>query len=175
MMLSDREILSAVQEGRIKIIPFSRDNLGPCSVDLTLSSSFKIFRNEGLVDSKERESSESVEVVETAGRPFTINPGQFALAKTNERIAISKDLAATLEGRSSVARKGIVVHAAGLVNPGSGLRDPIPLVLEVFCQNTSPVKLHPGMRIVQIIFHQLTSETTRGYDEREDSRFVGQS
>jgi len=97
------------------------------------------------------------------------------LAKTNERIAISKDLAATLEGRSSVARKGIVVHAAGLVNPGSGLRDPVPLVLEVFCQNTSPVKLHPGMRIVQIIFHQLTSETTRGYDEREDSRFVGQS
>ena len=105
---------------------------------------------------------------------FIIAPGQFILASTVETISIPKSIAATLEGLSSVARLGITVHAAGLVNAGTGIKSPTTLTLEISCQNSSPVKLYPGMRIVQIIFHRLESEAKTGYDERKSSKYVGQ-
>jgi len=173
MILPDHEILEAVRRGDIRIIPFNPDNVGPCSVDLPLADEFVIFKSGSVIDPMDASSvRRGVEVVRTGGEPFLIRPRQFVLAKTAERVALSKGYAATLEGRSSIARLGIVVHAAGLVNPGTGLREPKPLVLEIFCQNSSPVKLYPGMRIVQIIFHRLSSEARVGYDERRRSIFV---
>ena len=68
---------------------------------------------------------------------------------------------------------GIVVQAAGLVNPGTGLKDPTTLTLEIAHQANSPVELVPGMPIIQIIFHQLTSESNIGYDDREKSKYIG--
>ena len=113
------------------------------------------------------------ELVITNGEPFTLYPGQFILGQTQEKVAISKALAATLEGRSSVARLGIVVHAAGLVNPGTGLNKPTRLTLEIFCQLNNPVQLIPGMGIMQILFHKLTSAVETGYDERSSSHYIG--
>jgi len=89
-------------------------------------------------------------------------------------IAISAKYAGLLEGRSSVARLGIIVHAAGLVNPGTGLKKPGRLTLEIYCENLSPVMLHPGMGIVQIMFVPLSSPAEIGYDSRKSSRYVGQ-
>ena len=166
--------MKAVEDGLIKIIPFKSENLNPCSVDLTLSSQFTLFKRGKTIDSKSSRLREETRVVDTKDEPFELKPGQFILAKTVEKIAIPKDIAATLQGKSSIARLGIVVLAAGLVNPGSGLFKPVPMVLEVFCQNTSPVKLYPGTKIVQIIFHKLSSTAMKGYDEIQTSRFVGQ-
>ena len=166
--------MKAVEDGLIKIIPFKTENLNPCSVDLTLSSEFTFFNKKQTIDPKDLDAGRAMHAVDTKGEAIQLKPGQFVLAKTVERIAISKDIAATLEGRSGVARLGIVVHAAGLVNPGSGMSKPVPLVLEVFCQNASPVKLYPSTKIVQIIFHRLSSPARRGYDEIQTSRFVGQ-
>ena len=175
MILSDRDILSAMERGEIKIIPFDTSMLGPCSVDLTLSSKFRLFKPGTIVDPRSLESvDKSAELIDTKGEPFLISPGQFVLGCTREKIAISKNLAAVLEGRSSIARLGVIVHAAGLVNPGSGLKEPVPMILEIFCENTSPVKLYPGMKIVQILFHRLTSPASVGYDERKTSLFVEQ-
>ena len=173
MILPDHEILEAIKKKEIIIIPFNPENLGPCSVDLTLADEFVIFKEGLIVDPMNPKSIEQgISIIRTNGKPFILKPGQFVLARTHEKIALSKKYAATLEGRSSIARLGIVVHAAGLVNPGTGLLKPKPLVLEIFCQNNSPVKLYPGMRIVQIIFHRLTSEVKTGYDERKKSVFV---
>ena len=175
MILSDREILRAVEDGEIRIVPFNKENLGPCSVDLTLSDKFFVFKKGTVVDPKSPGSiNETADLVDTGRDAFLIEPGQFVLARTEERLAISKGLAAVLEGRSSVARMGIVVHAAGLVNPGSGMKKPVPMVLEIFCQNISPVRLYPGMKIVQIIFHRLSSPSEVGYDDRKESKFVSQ-
>ncbi len=175
MILSDRDILSAIERGEIKIDPFDINMLGPCSVDLTLSSKFRLFRPGTIVDPMSLESVErGAELIDTKGEPFLISPGQFVLARTREKIAISKRLAAVLEGRSSIARLGVIVHAAGLINPGSGLKKPVPMILEIFCENTSPVKLYPGMRIVQIMFLKLSSPAKVGYDERPSSLFVEQ-
>ncbi len=173
MILSDHEIIEAIKKGEIVIIPFNPDNVGPCSVDLTLADEFVVFKEGLIFDPMDAKSIEGgISIIKTNGQPFILKPGQFVLARTYEKIAISKKYAATLEGRSSIARLGIVVHAAGLVNPGTGLLKPKPLVLEIFCQNSSPVKLYPGMRIVQIIFHRLSSEVKIGYDERKKSVFV---
>jgi len=168
MILPDHEIIEAIKKGEIKIIPFKPENVGPCSVDLTLADEFVIFRKGAIIDPLDVESiRKGIVITKTYNKPLLLEPGQFILAKTAEKVILSKKYAATLEGRSSIARLGIVVHAAGLVNPGTGLKEPKPLVLEIFCQNSSPVKLYPGMKIVQIIFHKLSSEASIGYDERE--------
>jgi len=173
MILSDRDIFSAIERGEIVIDPFDPRHVGPCSVDLTLSDRFLVFVGGDEIDPKDPSSIErSVRPVRTNGEPFVIKPKQFVLAMTREKIALSKGLAATLEGKSSIARLGLIVHAAGLVNPGTGLVKPKPLVLEVFCENTAPVKLYPGMKIVQIIFHRLESSAKIGYDERPGALFA---
>jgi dCTP deaminase len=174
-MMSDTEILEAIKKGEILIDPFTaKEMLGPCSVDLHLLGEFRVFKMGRVVDPQADNSGEQVtELINTKGKPFIIAPGQFTLASTIEKIAISKGIAATLEGRSSIARMGIMVHAAGLVNPGTGTTKPSRLTLEVSCQNSSPVKLYPNMKIVQIIFHRLGENAKIGYDERKSSRFVG--
>ena len=172
MILPDHEILEALRRGEIRIEPFDKELLGPCSVDLRLSDEFLIFKGTTIIDPRSPNSlAEGVEVVKTGGAPFVIRPKQFVLASTIERISMSKSLAATLEGKSSIARLGVIVHAAGLVNPGTGLIKPKPLILEIFCENSAPVKLYPGMRIVQIMFHRLSSPARVGYDERSSSLF----
>ena len=172
MILSDVDILESLKRKEIVIDPLNTELVGPCSVDLRLSDKFVIFKSKSLIDPYDFHTLENaVEIIETKGRPFILMPKQFVLAYTLEKIAISKSLAATLEGRSSIARLGIVVHAAGLVSPGSGMLVPKPLVLEVFSQSDTPVKLYPGMRIVQIIFHRLTSPVSMGYDEDPRSSY----
>jgi dCTP deaminase len=174
--MSDKEILQAMERGEILIEPFSAEEmLGPCSVDLHLLDEFLVFEVGRVIDPREDNTNNRVtQLMKTVGKPFIIAPGQFILASTVERITLSKSIAGTLEGRSSIARLGIIVHAAGLVNAGTGLVKPSRLTLEVACQNSSPVKLYPGMKIVQIIFHRLGGNATVGYDERKSSRFVGQ-
>ncbi len=174
MILSDRDLLAEIERGRIIIEPFLRDHLGPCSVDLTLSDEFAIFEPQKMIDPESNREKVHLKIIRTEGKKFRIRAGEFVLASTRERIALSKEFAATLEGLSSLARVGIVVHAAGLVNPGTGLKNPVPLVLEISNRGSSDVLLTPGMRIVQIMFHKLSSPAMVGYDERSSSRFVGQ-
>ena len=176
MILSDREIRTRIESGDIKISPMDPSKIGPCSVDLTLSSKFQIFKGYGRYfdagNKKQIESmTEMIEVDQEEG--FLLMPGQFVLASTQEKISISPKLAATLEGKSSVARMGIIVHAAGLVNPGTGTSKPTQLTLEIYCMSGNSVRLPPGMEIIQIIFHELTSEASVTYDQRKTSSYVG--
>jgi dCTP deaminase len=172
-MLSDTEIFECIEEGAIKIVPFVRENVGPCSVDLTLSSKFRVFKPGSIVDPRSPESiRENTLYVDTKNKPFTLAPNQFVLACTREKVFISKKISATLEGRSSIARLGVVVHAAGLINPGTKNST---LTLEVFCMNNSPVVLYPGMKIVQIIFTKMDRAASIGYDDRLTSKYIGQT
>ncbi len=174
-MLSDRDILDAMKNGTIAIEPFERDALGPCSVDLTLDSFFRVYHGGSVVDIKaEGPLDDHTELVDTGDEPFVIQPRQFILGQTRERIRISEAYAALLEGRSTIARLGIIVHAAGLVNPGTGTKEKTKLTLEIFCENASPVKLYPGMKIIQMMFVRLSSPAETRYDTRPGSKYVGQ-
>ena len=175
MMLSDVDIEKELAEGKIGINPLNAEAIGPCSVDLSLDSVFRVYSPGEPVDIKSRDALDrDTKVVNTDGNPFLILPGQFILGQTIERISLSSEYAALLEGKSSVARLGIIVHAAGLVNPGTGSEKPGKLTLEIYCENLSPVLLYPGMQIVQIMFVPLSSPAKRGYDNRTGSRYIGQ-
>ncbi|MFW9928355.1 MAG: dCTP deaminase [Candidatus Thorarchaeota archaeon] len=169
-ILSKEEILVGIEKGNIKIDPFEPSDVGPCSVDLHLSDKFSIFKTGVIVD-PDNKSIEHTEPVQTFGKKFFLSPGHFVLASTLEKISLSRSYAAFLEGRSYVARMGVVVHAAGLVNPGTGLKKPTTLTLEI--HTSVPVYLKPGMGIIQIIFHKLSSETSIGYDDRTNSHYIG--
>ncbi len=175
MMLSDVDIEKAIENKEILIDPYDETSLGPCSIDLTLDCVFRVYDPGPPVDIKSQmDVSSGTRLLDTKGEPFMILPGQFILGQTRESIAISSKYAALLEGRSSVARLGIIVHAAGLVNPGTGSEKPGRLTLEIYCENLAPVLLYPGMRIVQIMFVPLSSPSKVGYDKRKASRYVGQ-
>ena len=170
VILAKSEILEEISKGNIKIDPFDEKNVGPCSVDLHLSDKFSIFKTGVIVD-PDNLSVDFTESVVTNGKKFFLSPGYFVLASTLEKISISNELSAILEGRSYVARMGVVVHAAGLVNPGTGMKKPTTLTLEI--HTSVPVYLKPGMGIIQIIFHKLSSKVDVGYDDRPNSHYIG--
>ncbi|MFW9932324.1 MAG: dCTP deaminase [Candidatus Thorarchaeota archaeon] len=174
-MLSDQDIRKAIEAGEISITPQNDDAIGPCSIDLSLDSVFRVYHPGEPIDIHSNKPLDSgTRLVNTGQDPFMILPGQFILGQTIEKISLSSRYAGFLEGRSSIARLGIIVHAAGLVNPGTGIEKPGKLTLEIFCENLSPVLLYPGMRIVQLMFMPLSSEASTGYDKRTGSRYVGQ-
>lgn len=175
MILSYQDIIAAIEAKEISIFPFDKSAVGPCSVDLKLGDTFLVFHHGKLFRPNDRKAilknSEIFQIEKD--ETFLLSPNQFVLASTLEKISISKNYAATLEGKSSIARLGIVVQAAGLVNPGTGIKKPSTLTLEIAHRANSPVELSPGMPIIQIIFHQLTSKANVGYDDREKSMYIG--
>src|SRR5579872_589758 len=114
MVLSDRDIKIALKEGRITITPQidKAKQLGSCSIDLRLGNSFRVFEHSrfAYIDTKSKKvkSEYTREIVVSKNEPFTIQPGDFVLAVTLEKIKISSNLLGRLEGRSSLGRLGIV-------------------------------------------------------------------
>lgn len=174
MFLSDTDILKYKEEGQIGITPFDRKNLGPVSYDLRLHKNFRLFnktKDVPYIDVKEKfEVTELVD--EGYGGSIVIHPGEFILGAVNERISLGNNVAAILEGRSSLARIGLIVHAtAGLVNPGwKGY-----LTLEMSNISSLPIKLYVGMRVAKIAFALTSSPVETQYGSRKlKSKYSGQ-
>jgi dCTP deaminase len=174
MILSDHTIREYLETGRIVIDPFDPAKVQPSSVDLTLDRRFLVFRNHtrALIDVKERldDLTEAVEIA-TDG-VFLLHPGEFVLGSTAERIGIPDDLVGRLEGKSSLARLGLLIHStAGFVDAGfEGY-----LTLELSNVATLPITLYPGMKIGQISFLQMTTAADHPYGAgRLGSKYQGQ-
>jgi dCTP deaminase len=117
-------------------------------------------------------ADETDEETKTIDDEFILHPGDFVLATTKERVAIPDDLIAHVEGRSSLGRLAIVVHAtAGIVDPGYEGQ----ITLELSNLGTAPVALKPDMRISQLTFTKLSSAAERPYGEERGSKYQGQS
>lgn len=163
MALSDRDILNLMKKGKIKINPFKKEQLGPASVDLTLSEEWYFFKEKYLGKKIDLGKIEFQELMKkTRAKTIILNPGEMCLGKTIEKITLAPDIVGILEGRSRYARVGLTVHVtASLVQPGSDNHQ----VLEIV--NLSPFKLvlHSGMRISQMSFHKLESKTTKPYNK----------
>ncbi|MFB6302636.1 MAG: dCTP deaminase [Haloferacaceae archaeon] len=103
---------------------------------------------------------------------FILHPGDFVLGTTIERVELPADLIAHVEGRSSLGRLAIVVHAtAGIVDPGYRGQ----ITLELSNLGSAPVALTPGMRISQLTFTELSSPAERPYGEERGSKYQNQS
>lgn len=163
MILSDRDIKAALQSGKIAIEPLYQGALQPASVDLHLDKKFLIFRNtdHAFIDVKQPIADLMEEVIITPDRPFVIHPGEFALGVTVEKITLADDMVARLEGKSSLGRIGIIIHAtAGFIDPGNSLKP----TLELHNIGNLPVKLYYDMPIAQIAFMPLSSPAEHPYD-----------
>jgi len=177
MILSDRDIKKAFLQGRIVITPAPnlKQQLGSCSIDLRLGNVFRVFehsRNPYIDPSKKDYSKEITrEVVVKGGENFVMQPGDFVLAVTLERVKIPNNLMGRLEGRSSLGRLGIVVHStASIFDPGWNGR----CVLELGNLGRMAVSLTPGMRICAMTFEELSSEAEVPYVMNKRSKYINQ-
>ena len=178
MILSDSDIARRLNNGDLVIHPLVDPELQiqPASVDLRLSSEFIVYRaaQVAFLDPRRPETLESnterIDVVDD--EPFILHPGQFALGSTLERVEIPADLVARVDGRSSLGRLAVVVHAtAGFIDPGFAGQ----ITLELSNIGPIPVRLYPGMRVAQIVLHQMTSPAERPYGRERGSRYQGQT
>ena len=178
MILSDRELRARLESGSIVIDPILDPNLQiqPASIDLRLSKTFVVYRlpHVPCIDPRDPKTvdgyTETVEIEE--GEAFVLQPGEFALGSTQEIVKVPPDLVARVEGRSSIGRLAVVVHAtAGFVDPGFQGR----ITLELGNLGRCAVKLYPGMRVSQIVFHTMTSPAERPYGSPDRaSKYQGQ-
>ena len=174
MLLSDRDILAQLDAGRVRLDPFDPALVQPSSIDVRLDRYFRLFDNHKYpsIDPAE-EQPELTRLVEVdADDPFILHPGEFVLASTLEEVALPDDVAARVEGKSSLGRLGLLTHAtAGFVDPGFTGH----VTLELSNVATLPIKLWPGMKIGQLCFFQLSSPAEHPYGSRaRGSHYQGQ-
>jgi dCTP deaminase len=173
VILSDRTIREAIEAGRVVIDPLGDNAIQPSSVDLRVASAFRVFANHrtAFIDVRaDQELTERVEV--TDDEPFILHPGEFVLGSTHERVTLPDDLVARIEGKSSLGRLGLLVHAtAGFIDAGfSGY-----LTLELSNVANLPIAIYPGMKIGQLAFFQLDRPAERPYGSAElGSKYQGQ-
>lgn len=166
MILSDATIKKRLKTGEIKIEPFDPAKLQPASYDVTLGSEFLVFDNSKatMIDPKADNSKIMRKVEVSTENPFILHPGEFALASIQEIIGIDNKHLAVLNGKSSLGRIGLVIHAtAGFIDPGNELR----ITLELFNVATLPILLYPGMKIAQVVFEELSEPCDRPYGHPE--------
>ncbi len=174
MLLSDRDILTEIDKERVQLDPFEPDMVQPSSIDVRLDRFFRVFENhkyphiDPAVD-----QPDLTRMVEPEGEePFILHPGEFVLGSTYEVVTLPDDVAARLEGKSSLGRLGLLTHStAGFIDPGfSG-----HVTLELSNVATLPIKLWPGMKIGQLCFFRLSSPSEHPYgSEKYGSRYQGQ-
>jgi len=174
VLLSDRDIRSELDSGRIGLDPLDLDMVQPSSVDVRLDRFFRLFDNHKYqhIDPAmdQPDLTRLVEVDSTEA--FVLHPGEFVLGATFEVVSLPDDVAARLEGKSSLGRLGLLTHStAGFIDPGfSG-----HVTLELSNVATLPITLWPGMKIGQLCFFRLTSPAEHPYvSEKYGSRYQGQ-
>lgn len=161
MIFSDGDIVAAQSSGRITISPFDVHQLQSASYDVRLDNYFRIFDNSEFthIDPKIEHPTKLVEII--PGQPFVLHPGEFALGSTVESVSLDDTLAARLEGKSSLARLGLLAHAtAGFIDPGFTGQ----VTLELASVANLPILLWPGMKIGQLCFMQLKTPADIPYN-----------
>ncbi|SDW68222.1 dCTP deaminase [Arthrobacter sp. yr096] len=174
VLISDRDIRAEIDSQRIVLEPYDPAMVQPSSVDVRIDRFFRLFDNHKYahIDPAE-EQPELTRLVEVEGdEPFILHPGEFVLGSTYETVSLADDIAARLEGKSSLGRLGLLTHStAGFIDPGfSG-----HVTLELSNVATLPIKLWPGMKIGQLCFFRLTSSAEHPYGSGEyGNRYQGQ-
>ncbi len=173
-VLSDGTITRLVGEGRIRIEPWDPGLVQPASVDLRLGDSFRVFHNHRAtaIDLRRPPENLTEEVLVPEGESFVIHPGEFCLGRTLEWVELPDDIVARIEGKSSLGRLGLIVHAtAGFCDPGwKGT-----LTLELNNLTRVPIILHPGLEIAQLSFMMLDRPALRPYGSADlGSHYQGQ-
>lgn len=163
-VLSDSAIHEAMKEGHLDIEPFHDANLGPASYDLSLHPVIGEVRFPRVIDLANIGGPHMVELNMQPGGfedgDYDLLPGEMILASTIETVRLETCLAARVEGKSSLARLGLMVHVTGgFIDPGFEGQ----ITLEMVNLSGSIVRLHPGILIAQIAFMPVVGKVRRSY------------
>jgi len=183
MRLSDVDIKKYLRDGKIKIDP-APDPLSITGVtlDIRLGNKFRVFEghNAPFIDisgpkdqvQKALDKVMSDEIVLENNEPFILHPGELALAMTLESVTLPDDIVGWLDGRSSLARLGLMVHVtAHRIDPGwSG-----NIVLEFINAGKLPLALRAGMPIGALNFETLSSPAQFPYNKRNNAKYKDQT
>jgi dCTP deaminase len=174
VLLSDGDIRKELESGRVGLEPLDLSMVQPSSVDVRLDRFFRLFDNHKYqhIDPSLDQPDLTRLVEVEAHEPFVLHPGEFVLGATYEVVTLPDDVAARLEGKSSLGRLGLLTHStAGFIDPGfSG-----HVTLELSNVATLPITLWPGMKIGQLCFFRLSSPAEHPYgSQKYGSRYQGQ-
>jgi len=173
-VLSDGTIRRLVDEGRIQIEPWDPAMVQPASVDIRLGNSFRVFHNHraAAIDLRDPPTNLTEQVTIDEGDAFVIHPGEFVLGRTLEQVKLPDDIVSRIEGKSSIGRIGLIVHAtAGFIDPGFAGT----LTLEITNLTRIPIKLTVGLPIAQLSFMTLDRPAERPYGHPDlGSHYQGQ-
>lgn len=182
MRLCDRDIEKYLDDGVITLTPRpSNDRINGATVDVKLGNSFRVFRDysapfidlsgpkEEVAAQLERVMSE--EIILRDDEAFYLHPGVLALATTYESVKLPANIIGWLDGRSSLARLGLMVHVtAHRIDPGWEGK----IVLEFFNSGKLPLALRPQMVIGALSFEVLSGEALRPYNCRSNAKYKNQ-
>lgn len=183
MMLSDRDLETRIGElFDVQPRPLPKA-FQPASIDLTLGEEFAFWLESNPLEwapSGEQRSRRIIDPIngevplmrkKREKHEFHLSPGEFVLGSTVERVRLGNLVAARVEGRSSLGRLGLMVHAtAGFIDPGFEGN----ITLEIYNLSNHVIVLRPGMSVCQLAFHLLSSECRRPYGPERGSRYQGQ-
>lgn len=174
VLLSDRDIKTEIDKGRVVLDPWDPEMIQPSSIDVRLDRYFRLFDNHKYpyIDPAEDQPDLTRLVEVEPDEPFVLHPGEFVLGSIYETVTLPDDVAARVEGKSSLGRLGLLTHAtAGFVDPGfSG-----HVTLELSNVATLPIKLWPGMKVGQLCFFRVSSPVENPYGSTKyGSHYQGQ-
>ena len=176
-VLSDHEIIDAIGSQQLVINPFIQKNVQPISIDLTLGNKIKRYgkihkSNLGKLIQDVKMPQDYFLFEEEIEESFILEPQEFILMHTVERIELPFNLMGRLDGKSSLGRLGLLIHiTAGVVDPGFQGQ----LVLEMYNVSPLPLKLYDGMKICQISFNRLNKESEKPYGHTDlNSKYQNQ-
>jgi dCTP deaminase len=168
MILVDHEIIAHAEVGKISIYPFDKGSVNPASYDLHLGTDYQVGVLEEELDPYNHISIRHNFVQQTA-KELWLESGGFMLATSTERIGIPPDMVGIVKGKSSIARLGLSIEDAGLIDPGFHGQ----ITFEITNNHPSPVKLYAGMPIAQIAFIK-TMPCSFPYGQRATSKYQHQ-
>ena len=182
MRLCDKDIEQYLDDEQIIIEPKPDSSMiSGVSVDIRLGNEFRVFQEHtapyidlSAPKAKVQEAMNAImsdEIHIADGDAFFLHPGELALAVTYESVTLPDNIVGWLDGRSSLARLGLMVHVtAHRIDPGwSG-----QIVLEFYNSGKLPLALRPKMKIAALNFETMSSSATRPYNKREDAKYKGQ-
>ena len=161
MILSDQKILEALESGKILIEPFRRECLGTNSYDVHLGKHLAVYKDK-ILDARKHNQIQHFEIPEEG---LVLEPGTLYLGVTEEYTE-THHAVPFLEGKSSVGRLGIDIHATagkgdvGFCNTWT---------LEISC--TQPVRIYAGMPIGQLIYFLVDGEIENYYHRKKDAKY----
>ena len=155
-VLTQKEIMSRIEQGHIEVDPFDPDSVGPASIDFHLGRQFRVFEpSEQIYHLDNKADYQDITRLTTVEDHFVLNPNRMVLGITQERLKLGPNLCGWIEGRSSIGRIGLTVHiTAGFIQPGVNNKQ----VLEIYNSAPVPLALHPGTAICQIVFQETIGE-----------------